>query len=180
MHEIVYSVAGGVGRLGSHLAGQPVRLDFPGVSQPVSVAVTLESGAVKRFTSRSDGSSNFVVVDETLDPGVYPCELSGGKTGPDAFVVNPDPAEADVARVGPDELAKCFPPGRLYVVGSQVELADALQRIQGGVSLTSALFLIVIAIAVVELFVSNRTRPAPVDDAGIRPFASRPGQESAS
>jgi len=177
MHEIVYALAGSIDRLDTHQAGQPVRLDFPGTDRPVSIDVTLPTGAVKHFTSAPAPNENALVIAEPLDPGIYPFLREGG--GSAAFGVNPDPAEADLARVTLNDLQPCFPPRRLYVAASADELTSVLDRIQGGVPLTSGLFLLVIAIAVLELFVANRTRPAQPEESPVHPFAFTPPREPA-
>ena len=172
MHEIVYGLTGCINRLESHLAGQPVRLDFADCAESVSVSVTFPAGIIKRFTSEPGRAGNFVLIADTYTPGIYPYEISGGKSESDAFVINPDPTEGDLKRVSRADLKIHFPHDQLYLVASSEELETTLARIERGVPLTSALFLIVIVIAVAELFVASRTRPAEVAEAEVKPFAS--------
>lgn len=194
MHELLYKLAGRLTRLDSFQAGQPVRLDFSPSTEPVTVSVELPGGRIKRFASAPSGQGNFLLLGnagalpaaqktepfpEIYAPGIYPYTLSGGKSGSDAFVVNPDPVESDLARTGRTDLAAHFHNKQFYLVASQAELERTLAGIDRGTPLTAALFLIVIAVAVVELFVANRTQPADASGSDVKPFISNAPRQSA-
>jgi len=75
------------------------------------------------------------------------------------------------------ELEGRFARGQLHVAASQAELETVLARIERGISLTSTLFVLVIAIAVAELFVANRTSSARGVQSEVKAFVSVPEGE---
>lgn len=160
LHELVYSATGKTGRLESLVAGQPKRFDFNDVKGQVAVSVETRPGYMEVKKSSNDASGNTVVFDDLYQPGIYRCVLSGAKQGEDWFVVNPDTKESELARINESTLRGKFATQQVLVARSAEQLAEERSRLREGYPLAGYVFLLVVVIAMFELFLANRTRPA--------------------
>ena len=160
LHEMVYAVTGKTGRLESVRAGQPKRFDFGDVQGEVTVSVEVRPGTMEVRKSTHDASGNTVVFENTYRPGIYRYVLSGATGGEDYFVVNPDTRESELARMSDSGLRGKFSATRMFLVRSPERLAAERLRLREGHPLSGYVFLLIIAIAGLELFLANRTRPA--------------------
>ena len=160
LHEMIYAATGKSGRLESTLAGQPKRFDFADVQGEVVLSVETRPRIVEVLRSTRDASGNSVSFDDTWTPGIYPCTLSGAKQGKDFFVVNPDPRESDLTRMPEREFREKLAALHLVLVRTPERLAAERVALREGVPLTGYVFLLIVLIAVIELYLANRTRPA--------------------
>ena len=79
-----------------------------------------------------------------------------------SFSVNADPAEADARQLAPGEVREVFQhvAQEVLVAEAPATLTAALHHIREGVPLWNALLIIVLALAVVEIYIANRLRGA--------------------
>ena len=152
IHQVTYAMARG------HMANAEYRpgasVHFPVVEE--AVEVTQPGGVVSVIrSSEGDSAPHF---DHTWKQGAYAWRDTGDRTRSGVFVVNPDIAESDLSIWSEDEFEASIAGGRtVHFAGSGKEAVERLARIRKGGSLVGPLLLIVLALALGECFLANRT-----------------------
>lgn len=153
LHRMCHWLAAQDGSTQSYLVGTPVRFTFPQVIQPMTVRVTSPDGTVSEVISRSTAASNEALFLDTDLPGVYEYSIAGESGG--TFVVNPDPAEADLERLPMRTLQDAFGSRPLFRATNVDDLAQTIDRLRQGVSLQLAFFIVVLILLLIEAVISN-------------------------
>ena len=161
LHEMIYAVTGESGTLETVVAGEPRVFDFRARRQPVTVKVYTGAAPQVR-TWQPGGPESTVEFHDGLDkPGIYRTVLvAGTDEQEDFFVVNPFTAESELARVSDEGVAAKFADARFLLARTPDEFDAERRRLREGHPLSGYVFLLIIAVAALELFMANRTRPA--------------------
>ena len=161
LHEMIYAVTGEAGKLETVVAGEPKRFDFRDRTDAVTVKVYV-AAAPQVKTWQPGGERPSVEFLEGLHkPGIYRYVLVAGTTeDEDHFVVNPYTEESELTRVSDAVVADKFAQTRFVLARTPEQFEAERRRLREGHPLSGYVFLLLIAVAALELFMANRTRPA--------------------
>ncbi len=112
---------------GGHLAGKPIVRPMTDLRGDAGLYLEYPSGHTETVNARAGRHGITVEVPDTKQPGVY--ALWDGDAVVQAFAVNPDTRESDLARFTPAEAAGMFGTGADVVL---MDLADAPDVPRGG------------------------------------------------
>ena len=112
---------------GGHLAGKPIVRPMTGLRADAGLYLEYPSGRTETVNARTGRHGITVDVPDTKQPGVY--ALWDGDAVVQAFAVNPDTRESDLARFTPEEAAGLFGAGEDVVL---MDPADAPGVPRGG------------------------------------------------
>jgi len=157
LHGMIYDLAEVRERRAEYQVGGTAVLAFPEAGRQLTVRVTSPDGKV--FEGQTGGSDNAFSFGPLDELGVYNYRTApGDREG--SFVVNPDPAESDLAVMSRAELEKAFEGFRNVVICQGAEdLDQAVARIREGRDLSGTLLGLVLALAVFECFFANWLAP---------------------
>jgi hypothetical protein len=158
LHGMVYDLAEVRERRAEYQVGGSAVLAFPEVQGTLTVRVT--SPGDKVAEGRTEGRDNAFVYGPLDELGVYRYKAApGDREG--SFVVNPDPAESDLATLSRPELEKAFQGFRNVIFCPGTDGLDrAVARIREGRDLSGPILALVLALAVFECFFANWLMPA--------------------
>lgn len=91
---------------GGHLAGKPIVRPITGFGADANLYLEYPSGRTETVNARAGRHGITVEVPDTKQPGMY--ALWDGDAVVQAFAVNPDTRESDLARFTPEEAARLF------------------------------------------------------------------------
>jgi len=154
-------------------SGEPVVLPFPTHYESTKVSITTPAagGLPISATSAADGREVQKVVFTGTHPcGVYHWRVQDRPDEQGAFVVNHDPLESDLERIDEEALEKRLGSISLFIVTNDEAFNKAAVRMSKGVSFIDFFVLLLVILAVAELFLSNFMKPRK---------GTQPEQESA-
>jgi len=145
----------------SYTAGTPVRIPFPGVTEPTTLDVTTPSDETIQVRTARGETGQEAVFGLTFRPGVYTYESLEHQEVRGAFAVNPDPAEANLTPMEWQDLRSRLPVSKAYYATDVSELRERVVAMREGVQLWNLFLFVVLMLAVFECFVANRTPSHP-------------------
>ena len=180
VHRLIYYLTEREDVEGTHVVGAPVTINLRDVMRPVTLQVRDPNGNIVDVPAKPEPASGvtratFAQTDKrgpyiylVLDPArasekANPAEAK--LESERAFVVNPDPQEADLAKLSERDLGALLPDHALHYVGPPEKatpdaLKSAIDKIRQGVPLRDLALYIVLFIAIFETFFANRVVPA--------------------
>ncbi|NNE08052.1 MAG: VWA domain-containing protein, partial [Gemmatimonadetes bacterium] len=158
LHELVrYHDRGGALTRTSVLVNRPFRRSLDGVSLGESFTVVDPSGQEFTVQPAAEGERIALSFAGTREPGFY--ELRGpGRS--EWFAVNLDTRESDLTPMDPDELARALPVEGVVVVTPRERIDRSVLGTRFGRELWWELIVLVLALALFELFLSQSSRQA--------------------
>ena len=180
LHRVVYYLTEREDIEGTHLVGSPVNITLRDILRPVKVQVRDPNGEITDLAAKPDPASGLTratyartdrsgaYVYLVLDPARPAEKDSSAEAKAEAergFVVNPDPAEGDLARIPESELRTLLDGHVLHYVGPPEQaspelLKAAVDKARQGVPLRDLILYIVLFVAIFETFFANRVVPA--------------------
>ena len=179
LHRIVYYLTEREDVEGSHIVGSPVNITLRDVLRPITIQVRDPSGELHDLAAKPDPASGLTraIFQRTDKRGPYVYLVldrhrPADKETPDAraeaergFVVNPDPAEGDLARIPEPELRRLLDGHSLQYVGPPEKATPDLhkaasEKTRQGIPLRDLILYAVLFIAIFETFFANRVVPA--------------------
>ncbi len=180
LHRVVYYLTEREDVEGTHLVGSPVNITLRDILRPVTVQVRDPAGDIVDLAARPEPASGLTraTFAGTDKRGAYvylvldPARVAEKETPAEAkleaergFVVNPDPAEGDLARISETDLRKLLDGHSVQYVGppdkASPELVKAaVDKIRQGIPLRDLILYAVLFIAIFETFFANRVVPA--------------------
>ena len=144
------------------LAGQPLVLQFPEQTEPLGVDVLPPAGGPMRL--KTEGIQGQVGqtfrYPDTHEIGVYVLQtMNGSRQKTLSYSVNPDPDEADPAKLEHEELEKLFSPTPVVFAENPDDLTSTFTMLREGKSLWGMFLTAVLVGLVCETFVSNCLSP---------------------
>jgi hypothetical protein len=167
------------------IAGQPLVLPFPNLTQPAGIEVVPPSGETFRLKTQGvEGKGGQVFrYAGTHDIGVYLLRpLSAARSTTIPYCVNFDPDEPNPATIERPALQELLGPGPLLVAENPDDLSSTLALLREGKSLWTPFLAMVLLALVFETFLSNRLSPKQTDQASeqLPPGLRRLGHATAS
>lgn len=165
--RLTFELAGSEAARYEGIAGAPLVLQFDNQIRPTAVEIIPPSGeTIRKSTADATGAAaaSFRYAD-TRDIGIYLLRLVGSVSRKQlAYAVNVDPEEADPGKTTPDELKELFADTPLVFAANPDDLSSTFDWLRKGKSLWGTFLAIVLAVLVLETFISNRLTPKPETD----------------
>ena len=158
LHELVrYHDRGGALTRTSVLVNRPFRRALDGVSLGESFTIVTPSGQEFAVQPAAEGERIALSFAGTSEPGFY--ELRGPGRN-EWFAVNLDTRESDLTPLDADELARSLPVEGVVVVTPRERIDRSVLGTRFGRELWWELIVLVLALALFELFLSQSSRQA--------------------
>lgn len=142
---------------GGHLAGRPIVRTMTGMRANADLSLEYPSGRTEAVNARAGRNGITVEVPDTKQPGVY--ALWDGDAVVQAFAVNPDTRESDLARFSPAEAAGLFGAGAEVVLMDPAGVPDVPRGgtygTAGGYEIWKSLIVFAMALMVAEYWLSG-------------------------
>lgn len=142
---------------GGHLSGGPVVRPVTGLRADAVLYLAYPSGRTETVNARTGRHGITVEVPDTKQPGVY--MLWEGDAAVQAFAVNPDTRESDLARYTPAEAAGMFSAGTDVVLMDPADTPDVPRdgdfSNAGGYEIWKSLIVFAMALIAVEYWLSG-------------------------
>ncbi|KPK65297.1 MAG: hypothetical protein AMK73_03330 [Planctomycetes bacterium SM23_32] len=163
LHQMVYHAARSLGRREALTPGSPFVLDLPAEAGAAEVAFygppsgEGEHGEpLATLTAEPADGGHRVTFRQTASPGVYRAIYrSGNRPQTRLFAVNVDTAESDLTRIEPERAAELLGAAAVKVVDNPARLAQVVRREREGLPLWDHLFVLAVALALLETYVAN-------------------------
>lgn len=142
---------------GGHLAGEPIVRPMTDLRADAGLYLEYPSGRTETVNTRTGHHGITVEVPDTKQPGVY--ALWDGDAVVQAFAVNPDTRESDLARFTPEEAAGLFGAGEDVVLMDSAD-APGVPRggtfgAPGGYEIWKSLIVLAMALILAEYWLSG-------------------------
>ena len=142
---------------GGHLAGRPIVQPMTDLRADAGLYLEYPSGRTETVNARAGRHGIMVEVPDTKQPGVY--ALWDGDAVVQAFAVNPDTRESDLARFSPEEAAGLFGAGEDVVLMDPTD-APGVPRggtlgAPGGYEIWKSLIVLAMALILAEYWLSG-------------------------
>jgi len=155
---LAYAVAGQI-RQRNVLVGEPLGETFAVPVGEMAFTLRKPGGRTEDARVRADGPSSAWSYAETVESGVYTAEFGAPVLRTEAFAVNVDPAESDLATITPEELRDEVWPGVSFTLQTTWQHAGSGEP-AGAVSrpseLAKTLLYAVLVLLVVETYLARR------------------------
>ena len=117
------------------------------------------SNVQKSIAGKQDTQATTAVFTSTFTPGVYRMKAQQGDVdvGVDAFVVNYDHAEDDVAQLTPDDLSRLQQDGRVQFTESLNDLKKGIYSNESSMELWATLLSMFLLMLIAEILLTRRT-----------------------
>jgi hypothetical protein len=158
MHQLVYYVIGAREEKDSLLAGAPKLFPADEQGRAPRIEVTDPLGRrVRTSSAAGEGEQGPGRFTRTFHRGVYRWRTVEGPEKSGAFVVNANTRESNLGALEQDAVKKLFGERPVYFAKDVTEMKQLAARLRKGVQLWNIVLFIVIAIAVAECFLANRS-----------------------
>jgi aerotolerance regulator-like protein/VWA domain-containing protein len=140
-----------------------MRVSAPTAVRAITMARVPDGKAEKVELTRLDARSSILQLPAVTEPGVYrvTVERAGGAKDEKFFAANLDTTESNMTRLaGGDDAIKALVPGfsKVVIARTPSEMLDQIARSERALELSSHIAGIMLAILLVEMFLSNRMR----------------------
>ena len=141
---------------GGHLAGKPIVRPMTGLRAESGLNLEYPSGRIETVNARAGRYGITVEVPDTKQPGVY--ALWDGDAVVQAFAVNPDTRESDLARFTSEEAAGLFGTGEDVILMDPADAPDVPRGgtfgAAGGYEIWKSLIVFAMALILAEYWLS--------------------------
>lgn len=142
---------------GGHLAGEPIVRPVTDLRADAGLFLEYPSGRTETVSARAGRHGRTVEVPDTRQPGVY--TVREGDAVVQAFAVNPDTRESNLARFTPEEAAGLFGAGVDVVLMDPADVPDVPRGgtfgASGGYEIWKSLILFAMALILAEYWLSG-------------------------
>ncbi|MBD3168876.1 MAG: VWA domain-containing protein [candidate division Zixibacteria bacterium] len=158
MHRLTGFISSGAGEYGGGVyVNQPVQVNLDISQTAGEITVTTPGGNVVNVKSEIGSSGEYILFEDTSEPGIY--YVKSGDKNISAFAVNVNPRESRAGAVDVKQLEDYVSQGTHHIIaGSGKEMSSLLKEFRIGKEYTYAGFGIVLALLALEMLVAGRWR----------------------
>ncbi|MFH0964061.1 MAG: BatA and WFA domain-containing protein [Planctomycetota bacterium] len=159
LSELVFHVISDEVRLTSYAVGAPVEIVLPGAADSqFEINVTDPSGSITRLERAREGENAVASFRNTFAPGVYAWRTEGAFDRQGSFVVNIESAESELARANRSQVVQTLRGREVRWTGDVKDTKELARSLREDRPLTAAFLFAVLAFALFEVWLANRTR----------------------
>lgn len=153
IHQLVAHLASGADGTRNGTVGQPVTRPLPIADAGQPIMITDPAGAKTTLRSTVDERGALVTLEEPRRAGFY--QVAVASRSQDAFAVNRDTAESNLAAADENTLKRLIPVSQWTWIGFNEDLFAALSRSRMGIELWRHLLLAALGLMVLETMLAQ-------------------------